>query len=99
MFDFIESLLQKFTAPSVEYRSNYLPPLVITKKMGLNFDKEYLNFAASLFLEVQKSGGVGRENQLWFADEIARALRQCYPNLNMREYGVILQKLIDKENS
>lgn len=98
MFDFIESLLQKFSIPTVNHSLGYLPPLKITRKMHKDFDKEYLNFLSGLFITAKKTKTkIKDENQLWFAREIACTLRRCYPNLSLLEYETILQQLIDKE--
>jgi hypothetical protein len=97
MFDFIESLLQKFTTPQIEYRSSFLPSLPITERMRETFDKEYLDFIARIFLIAHKSKSMSREKQLWFSDEIAWALKQGYPDLSLSEYEAILQQIIDKE--
>jgi hypothetical protein len=97
VFDFIESLLQKFTTPQIGYQSSFLPSLPVTEKMREKLDKEYLDFVAQIFLIAQKSEDMKRENQLWFSEEIAWALKQAYPNLSLGEYEAVLQQIIDEE--
>jgi len=99
MFDFIDKLLQKFTAPAVGFQTSFLPCLEITEKLRDSVDKEYLDFITNLFLAATKDPDyLKQENRFWFLEEIAYHLRLCYPNLSMQEYELILQQLIDKES-
>ena len=100
MFDF-ESILNNIfnsyslvpVAKPVVAKASYLPEIHISPKLLLDLDKSYLDFLTKLYLSSENQ--LNEDSRYWFIYEIAYYLRYCYPDLQMREYELILQQIIE----
>ena len=73
-------------------RHSMLPEILITKKIQIELDKEYLDFIVGLYLTSKNP--IDNKNEPWFLKTIATCLQVVYPNRSKHEYVSILSQII-----